>query len=130
MRGGATARAVAAALLATAACRTAGRGVPAVIVEPTEESRTALVSAVAAALHGAPVRLADDALTRSSMLTVERVRPRDSTGLPIVGRDLGTPERFRLVKRGAGCFLVHERTGREIRLEATRCAAAAEPRLP
>jgi hypothetical protein len=118
-----TAGAFAAALLAVA-CRTAGGpGSPAVITDPTAEGRAVLARAVSAALGGVPVTLADDALTRTSTLIVERARLRDESGLPVAGRELGAPERFRLVRRGDGCFLVHERTGREVRLEGTSCAA-------
>lgn len=102
--------------------------VPAVIVAPTDASRAALTAAVRAALDGAPVTLADDALTRSSTLTVERAPLRDPAGLPVGGRELGSPERFHLVKRGSACVLVHERTGRERSLEATTCAPSGEPR--
>ncbi len=113
------------ALLA-AGCRTARsepRELPAVIVAPTDASRAALAAAVSAALHGAPVALAGDALTRSSTLTVERTQVRDAAGVPVQGRELGAPERFRLVKRGGACLLVHERTGRTVVLESTTCAA-------
>jgi hypothetical protein len=101
-------------------------GVPAVIVDPSDASRAALAEAVGASLNGAPVTLADDALTRSSTLVVERARLRDPAGLPAQGRDLGSPERFHLVKRGARCVLLHERTGRASSLEATTCAPSAE----
>lgn len=124
--------ALALALLA-AGCRTAApaagaspgtRDVPAVIVEPDDASRAALASAVSAALQGAPVTLADDALTRSSTLVVERAQVRDPAGVPISGRELAPPERFQLVKRGGACVLQHEGTGRAVVLEATRCTAS------
>lgn len=137
MRAGSLA-AVLASLLVGVACRSGppqanepsaapdAREVPAVIVEPSDASRAALAAAVSAALHGAQVTLADDALTRSSTLTVERGQLRDPAGLPVTGRELGPPERFQLVERGGACVLVHERTGRATVLESTRCAARAE----
>lgn len=110
-------------------CRTwrpAPRELPAVIVAPTDASRAALADAVTAALHGAQVTLADDALTRSSTLVVERAPLRDAAGLPVDGRARGTPERFRLVKRGGACVLLHERTGRAAELASTTCLASGE----
>ena len=106
------------------ACRTvaAPRDAPAVIVDPTAESRAALARAVGAALNGAQVSLADDALTGRSTLAIERVRRRDASGLPLNGRELGRPELFRLVKSGAECVLVHERSGRRFALADTACA--------
>jgi hypothetical protein len=101
-----------------------GAEVPALRVNPTVESLTALVQAVRSALDGASVTLADDALTRESTLLIERVVRRDADGRRIQGRELGMPERFRLVKSGASCVLVHERTGRRFALEHTECIEA------
>ena len=86
--------------------------VAAVIDKPTQQSRAELARAVSSALNGAPVTLADDALTRGSLLIIER---------PLSGRDLGKPENFRLLKAGKQCTLVHERTGRRTRLTSTTC---------
>jgi hypothetical protein len=119
---------LASALLA-AGCRTARpepRDVPALTVAPTDASRAALAAAVTSALHGAQVTLADDALTRSSTLIVERARQLDAAGLLIAGREVGVPERFRLVKRGGACVLVHERTGQAKVLESTTCVATRD----
>ena len=114
-----------AALLSAGACRTAQArpDVPAVISEPTSQTRAELVEAVSAALGGATVTLADDALTRDNTLVVERKRHLDPSGLPVNGRDLGRPETFRLVKNGADCVLLHENSGRRFPLSQTACAA-------
>jgi hypothetical protein len=113
---------------ASLACRTVRprHDVPAVIVDPTARSRAALARAVSAALGGAPVTLADDALTQESTLLVERARLRDPAGLPANGRRPGGPERFRLVKSGPECVLVHERDGSRFALEETACAPARD----
>src|SRR5207244_4525833 len=71
----------------------------AVIVHPTAASRAELSRAVSVALQGAPVTLADDALTRDSLLIIEPSHPRDASGLPLNGRERRKPEQFRLVKR-------------------------------
>jgi len=112
------------ALLSLAACRTAKvrQELPAVVAEPGAQSRAELAAAVSAALGGVPVTLADDALTRESTLIVERARQRDPSGLPAQGRERGMPERFRLVKIGAECVLVHERSGQRFTLRETTCA--------
>jgi len=100
------------------------RDVPAVLTNPTAESRAALARAVSGALHGAPVTIADDALTRDSTLIIERARPRTPDGVPLSGRETGRPERFRLVKDGSRCVLVHERTGKRWTLKAATCSAS------
>jgi hypothetical protein len=91
---------------------------PAVIEEPTLRSREAVIKAVSDALGGATVTLADDALTRSSVLIIDRRPLRDPAGLPVQGRETGMPERFFLVKNGARCVLVYERTGKRYPLDA------------
>ena len=112
------------ALVSVVACRTASArpDVAAVVAEPGAESRAELAAAVGAALGGIPVRLSDDALTRESTLVLERARQRDPSGLPAQGRERGVPERFRLVKNGADCVLIHERTGQRFTLRETTCA--------
>ena len=119
----------AAALLGLAACATAtGRpDLPALLTNPTAESRAELVRAVSGALHGAPITLADDALTRDSTLIVERTRPRTADGVPLSGRETGRPEHFRLVKNGSRCMLVHERTGKRWTLTAATCSPVPSP---
>jgi hypothetical protein len=115
----------AALLFAAAGCRTvaARQDVPAIITEPSSQSRAELEQAVSAALNGASVTLRDDALTREDTLVVERIRHRDPNGLLVEGRDMGHPERFHLVKSGSDCVLVQENTGRRFPLSQTTCAA-------
>jgi hypothetical protein len=94
---------------------------PARIVEPTGESRAELRRAVNDLLHGADVMLADDALTESSVLIVERNRIRSLDNRPLSGRDLGRPERFQLVTTGDRCVLVHENDDERRELLKTQC---------
>ena len=112
---------LAAHLLSTCASGFAQPEVPAVVDQPTQESRAELAQAVSQALNGAPVTLADDALTRDSHLIIEKARPRDASGVPLSGRDRDKPEIFRLVKAGEQCVLVQERTGKRTTLASTRC---------
>jgi hypothetical protein len=94
---------------------------PALIATPTEQSRAELLSVVTSAFNGRSVTLADDALTRDSVLIVERREPRDAQGRPLDGRVRGTPERFQLVLRGSTCELVRESDGQRWPLTRTDC---------
>ena len=94
---------------------------PARIVAPTGESRAELKRAVSEMLHGADVMLAADALTGSSILVVERNRIRSIENRPLSGRDLGHPERFRLVTSGDRCVLIHENDGARRELSDSAC---------
>ena len=85
-------------LLATAAltpiaCGTlAAQEQPALIAAPTADSRAELTRVVSAAMNGQPVTLADDALTRDSVLTIERRTPPGPQGRAATGRTLEAPE--------------------------------------
>jgi len=118
---------VAGSVLLLTACKafSAQPDIAAVIVHPTAASRAELSRAVSLALQGAPVTLADDALTRDSLLIIEPRHPRDANGLPLNGRERGKPEQFRLVKSGARCVLIHYSTGKRRVLKSTACEAAA-----
>jgi hypothetical protein len=95
---------------------------PAVLTNPTAQSRAELSRVVSEALRGAPVRLADDALTQASTLVIERIMPRDAAGLPLNGREVEKPQHFRLIKHASHCILIQESTAKRWRLSAATCA--------
>jgi hypothetical protein len=114
-------------VLVIAACRTANPSEPpAYIVRPTLESRLALTQAVRNALSDPQVKVDDDALTGNGALMIDRAQRPDPKRLAIDGRDPGDPrgvsERFHLVKIGAHCVLIHDRTDRHFELIGTECA--------
>jgi hypothetical protein len=99
--------------------------VPAVITNPSNQSRTDLRLAVERALNRSPILLADDALTHDSVLIIDRVPQRDSQGVPLSGREVvGRPEMFRLYKSGKQCVLVHADDGIRQVLKSTTCEPA------
>ena len=97
---------------------------PAVLTDPSPATRAALAKAVHEALHGTPVRLADDALVHDSVLLIEPVTPRDAAGLPLQGRELRAPDRFQLIKQGSSCILIYAATGRRFPLRPAVCVPA------
>ena len=96
---------------------------PAVIVDATSESRSELLRTVTTALKRNDVVLADDALTRDSLLVIERKVARDPTGQRLSGRDFEKPDQFQLVVNGSRCALVYVQSGQRYELERTHCAA-------
>ncbi len=96
---------------------------PALIVDSSAASRMDLQSAVIRALGTADIALAPDALTTTSLLTIERTPARDSQGRLLNGRELGRPEQFTLVKSGERCVLIHAGSGMRIPLDSVRCRA-------
>ena len=96
-------------------------GTPAAILEPTPAGRNDIREAVGAAL-GKDVLIAEDALTKSSLLVIERRIPRTMQGRVASGRILDPPETFQLVMDGDKCVLVHDRTDKSYPLENARCS--------
>jgi hypothetical protein len=116
---------LAAAVLTPAACGTlAAQERPAIIASPTEQSRAELLRVVSAATNGQPVTLAEDALTRDSVLTLERRTPPGAEGRAATGRTLEVPAQLKLVLRGERCLLVRIPDGREWQLTEARCVPA------
>jgi hypothetical protein len=113
-----------AAILFLAGCQTmqADADVPALIVDPDDASRAALRAALADAFGGREVVIADDALTASSVLAIERGPHRTINNPTPDGRILSEPFRFRLVKYGDDCVLIDPRDDSRRVLADTHCA--------
>lgn len=114
---------IAGALL-SAGCQTmnASADVPAVITEPDEASHAAIKAALAASFGGQDVLIADDALTQTSLLTIERGPHRTINNPSPDGRILTEPFRFRLVRSGQDCVLIDLRDDSRQVLANTSCA--------
>ena len=93
----------------------------ALIINPDAASRAALQAVVNAALH-TDVTLADDALTETSILTIERKIPQSIEGSPAQGRNMEMPIQFRLVANGTECILIDQRDMSRAVLENTVCS--------
>ena len=72
---------------------------------------------------GTDVTLADDALTDTSVLIIERNIPQSIEGSPAQGRTMDMPIQFRLVTNGSTCTLIDQRDGSRHILADTRCKA-------
>ena len=97
--------------------------IAAVLTEPSEQSLTAIKTAIKSQLNISSVRLADDAFVNSSWLSLERIAHRDSQGNPIMGIELTKPEKFQLVLVNKGCALLHLATGAILPLSEVSCKA-------
>jgi hypothetical protein len=105
-------------VLLVSACRTP---VPALITNPGLETRQELEETISAAMNGAQITLAEDALTVSSVLVIERGMQRGINRPPELGRDMGQPYRFQLFITGTQCVLVDEQSGQHMPLKTVEC---------
>lgn len=90
------------------------------ITNPTDASREALQNAVNDALD-TNVTLASNALTDSSVLTIERNPPRTMENLPAQGRNMDMPMQFRLVRNDGDCVLICTADDSRRKLSDTSC---------
>ncbi|MFO7692553.1 MAG: hypothetical protein R6V57_05665 [Vicinamibacterales bacterium] len=97
--------------------------VPAVLTSPTSATRAELVRVVSEAMNGAPVTIADNALTADDLLIVERAQQQSAKDMNLGGRETGRPHHFRLVKSGSRCVLIHQETGRRWTLTSATCSS-------
>ena len=118
-------RVVLPACLVAAACQSAESDEPeevsALRVKSTPESTTEIRDVIDKALPGRRILLANDALTESSLLVIERRRHERLQGALSSGVADEAPQRFRLVLHGEQCELVHLNTGKRHALARTRC---------
>jgi hypothetical protein len=111
-------------LFLLSACQTmsADQDQPARIDPATDASRAALQETINEAMH-TNVMLADDALTDSSVLTIELNPPGTMQDPVPLGRDMGKPIQFRLVVNQSDCILIDQRDGTRHVLNDTTCVA-------
>ena len=92
------------------------------IVNPDDASRAALQEVVNTAF-GTNVTLADDALTDSSLLTIERRPQPTMENQNPLGRNMEMPFQLRLYINGTDCVLVDQRDHARYTLSNTSCEA-------
>jgi hypothetical protein len=93
---------------------------PAHIIDVDDASRSALQQAVNAAI-GTNVTLADNALTDTSLLTLENRPPRTMENPNPQGRIMEIPIQFQLIKNGNDCILIDQRDRSRQVLSGTSC---------
>lgn len=96
--------------------------VPAVLDNANAVSRAAVQHAVNSALN-TTVLFDDEALTTSSLLSIERSGQRSMQGAIAQGRIMDKPFQFQLVLSGTDCVLIDRQTGLRYLLEDTTCIA-------
>ena len=91
---------------------------PAVVAEQTPAGIAELREVVQSALGRTDIRLADTALTDSSILALERGA---AAGAVATGRTVELPERFELVENAGRCYLIRVTSGERYRLRDISC---------
>ncbi|KAF0808071.1 hypothetical protein A6D6_00461 [Alcanivorax xiamenensis] len=95
------------------------------LLSGTEAGRLELREKIRTALSAnGPVLLADDALTRDSLLVIERAQHRDLRRPPLNGRDPRRPETFRLLLNNQRCWLERLGDGKRWEMMEASCIPA------
>ena len=95
--------------------------VPALLTNPGPGTLQEIEQTISTALNGTQITLAADALTKNSVLVIERGMQRGIDRPPELGRDLGRPYCFQLVIDGPQCVLVDQQTGQHWPLATVEC---------
>ena len=96
---------------------------PALLVQPDDAARQELRTSVARMMGVPSVAVAGDALLDTSLMVIEKNRPRGAGGIQLSGRDYDKPEQFRLFKSDKGCVLVKLSSGTRELLRESKCTA-------
>lgn len=104
-------------------CQSAQIPIAAVLPEPTPAEIGELEQTISAALGGRSIRLADDAFSGSSVLTLEPAGRQTPAGRLATGTMTEAPEQFQLLRTADGCALERLQTGQRFALTTTRCRA-------
>ena len=97
--------------------------IPALLLQPDDAARQELRTSVARMMGVASVAVAGDALLHTSLMVIEKNRPRGAGGIQLSGRDYDKPEQFRLFKSDKGCVLVKLSSGARELLRDSKCTA-------
>ena len=97
--------------------------IPALLVQPDDAARQELRTSVARMMGVTSVAVAGDALLDTSLMVIEKNRPRGAGGIQLSGRDYDKPEQFRLFKSDKGCVLVKLSSGTRELLRESKCTA-------
>lgn len=109
--------------LFTCGCQsvTAQAEVDAVLSATNAQVQQELVEVVTQLSGALKVLIGADELTKSSFLTLDRVKHRDASGLVMQGMEIEPPHVFKLVKKNEDCFLIHLKTGKRAQLKLAQC---------
>lgn len=110
------------AAMLSACASVAQQDSPALLTNADAQTHAELIRTISSALNVKTVTIAQDALTRASLLLIERTPARDATGQRLTGRDFDKPEKFQLLRAGDRCVLLHVRTGKRYELAHASCA--------
>ena len=116
-----------AALLSACRMAPAQDAQPALLTNPGDGVRLELAAAIMSMSGFGHVTLANDDLTQSSELLIERTQPTDGRGGLLQGRELQEPQRFELQIQAGQCWLLHKPSGKRQRLRQAQCRATATP---
>lgn len=115
------AAALGSAVILAACASMAEEETSAVLTQPSSGTRAEIVEIVSTALNVPTVTIAADALTRDSLLVIERTPAHDAGGRRLQGRELAKPEQFQLLRSQNKCLLLHVRTGVRYDLTGNVC---------
>ena len=94
---------------------------PALLITPSNESLLELQAVAATLLVSKDILLAEDAFTKHSELSIERIPHKSKDGQLIMGRSVDMPYTLQLIKKNEECFLKDISSGKILALTISEC---------
>jgi hypothetical protein len=95
--------------------------VPALLVQPSAQSRLILEKAIGDLLNSQPVKLADNVFTLKNTVIIEPNQPKDNQGRLLDGREIRQADTFTLLTEDGKCYLRHDQNGHIVLLGNISC---------
>jgi len=94
---------------------------PALLITPSNESLLELQAVAATLLVSKHILLSEDAFTKHSELTIERIPHKNKDGQLIMGRGVEMPYTLQMIKKDGNCFLKDISSEKIIMLTISDC---------
>ena len=85
--------------------------VPAMLDQPSSDTRLLLESAIGDLLKSQPIKLSDNVFLQKSTVIIGRSQPKDGRGNLLNGREIRKADTVSLLTEDGKCYLKHDQSG-------------------
>ena len=94
---------------------------PALLLQPSADSRVILEHAIGGLFNSQPIKLADNVFTQKSSVIIEPRQNKDDRGNVLDGREIRQAHTVTLLIEDGKCYVRHDQTGHIELVESISC---------
>ena len=94
---------------------------PALLEQPSADSRLLLEKAIGDLLNSRPIKLADNVFTKKNSVIIERGQPKNNLGRLLDGREIRPADSVSLYTKNGKCYLRHDQSNQIKLLGNIKC---------